>query len=63
MFNKRNLSKEELAAQHDILLKQLAAVGLKPEDVSLAMQELQRQIETDLKKAKANRKNILLAVS
>lgn len=49
MFNKRNPSKEELAAQQTILLEHLAAMGLKPEDVPQAMQELQNQINTELK--------------
>jgi hypothetical protein len=56
MFNKRNPSKEELAAQQTILLEHLAAMGLKPEDVPQAMQELQNQIKTELKLLMAKEK-------
>ncbi|NPV30751.1 MAG: hypothetical protein HPY58_14175 [Firmicutes bacterium] len=63
MFNKRNPSKEELAAQQTILLEHLAAMGLKPEDVPQAMQELHRLILADLKRIHGHYKNLIPAAS
>lgn len=50
MFNKRNPSKKELAAQHAALLEILADMGLRPDDVPQAMQELHNLIISDIKR-------------
>lgn len=48
MCNKRNPSEEEITAQYNALVNYLAKIGLKPEDVPQALEELQLQIRNEL---------------
>lgn len=48
MFNKRHPTEAEQKAQYDMLVQELAKMGLKPEDVPRAMAELKQEIENDM---------------
>lgn len=63
MFNKRNLTKKEIAAQHTALVEQLAKVGIKPEDVPAALRDLRCQIEAEALGTNKTIKELILAVS
>ncbi|NLI74752.1 MAG: hypothetical protein GX369_08330 [Euryarchaeota archaeon] len=52
MFSSRFPTPSEQEAQYNALVQQLAKIGLRPENVPQAMEELKKQIYADLVKAK-----------
>lgn len=52
MFNSRFPTQSEQIAQYNALVKQLSKIGLSPEDVPRAMEELKQKIHADLTKEK-----------
>lgn len=63
MFNHRYPTQEEMAAQYNALVEQLAKIGLSPEDVPRALHELQQSIHADLVREKERLSKLRTAAS